>query len=193
VAALKWRSTQFEEQIQNNLKVFWLIFQPFLFALIGAEVKVSDMTGNAIGLALLSLLIGLTIRMITSALVVFGADLNLKEKLFISLAWLPKATVQAAIGPIALDFAREKEDLRDKELATLVLTIAVLSILITAPLGAIAISTTGPKLLNKSKNSEVTQFNSYTVEANKKTKDFEKNERPVILVVSNLERVDSSL
>jgi NhaP-type Na+/H+ or K+/H+ antiporter len=193
VAALKWRSTQFEEQIQNSLKVFWLIFQPFLFALIGAEVKVSDITGNAIGLALLSLLIGLTIRMITSALVVFGADLNLKEKLFISLAWLPKATVQAAIGPIALDFAREKEDLRDKELATLVLTIAVLSILITAPLGAIAISTTGPKLLNKSKNSEVTQFNSYTFEANKKTKDFEKNERPVILVVSNLERVDSSL
>jgi NhaP-type Na+/H+ or K+/H+ antiporter len=187
VAALKWRSTQFEEQIQNNLKVFWLIFQPFLFALIGAEVKVSDVTGNAIGLALLSLLIGLTIRMITSALVVFGADLNLKEKLFISLAWLPKATVQAAIGPIALDFAREKENLRDKELATLVLTIAVLSILITAPLGAIAIAMTGPKLLNKSQNSEVTQCNSDRVEVNKKTEDFDEEERAVIPVISNLQ------
>jgi NhaP-type Na+/H+ or K+/H+ antiporter len=128
--------------------------------------------------------------MITSALVVFGADLNLKEKLFISLAWLPKATVQAAIGPIALDFVREKGDPRDKELATLVLTIAVLSILITAPLGAIAISMTGPKLLNKSQNSEVTQFNSYTVEGNKKTKDFEEKEWPVIPVILNLERVE---
>ncbi len=186
MAALKWRSTQFNEQIQNNLKVFWLIFQPFLFALIGAEVKVSNMNGNAIGLALLSLLISLTIRMITSALVVFGADLNLKEKLFISLAWLPKATVQAAIGPIALDFARERENPRDKELASLVLTIAVLSILITAPLGAIAISTTGPKLLNKKQNSEVTQCNGYTVEANKKTKDLEEEERAVIPIVSNL-------
>ncbi len=186
MAALKWRSTKFEEQIQNNLKVFWLIFQPFLFALIGAEVKVSDITGNAIGLALLSLLIGLTIRMITSALVVFGADLNLKEKLFISLAWLPKATVQAAIGPIALDFVQE-ENLKDKELATLVLTIAVLSILITAPLGAIAIAITGPKLLNKSQISEVIQYNSYTVEANKKTENFEEEERAVIPVISNLQ------
>jgi hypothetical protein len=85
---------------------------------------------------------------------------------------------------------REKGDPRDKELATLVLTIAVLSILITAPLGAIAISMTGPKLLNKSQNSEVTQFNSYTVEENKKTKDFEEKEWPVIPVILNLERVE---
>ena len=54
------------------------------------------------------LAIGLVIRMVASFLAVFRLGLNMREKLFIPLAWLPKATVQAAIGSIALDTAREK-------------------------------------------------------------------------------------
>ena len=54
--------------------------------------------------------IGLFFRMITSFLVVFKLGLNLHEKLFIPLAWMPKATVQAAIGSLALDNAISKGD-----------------------------------------------------------------------------------
>ncbi|CAG2173754.1 unnamed protein product, partial [Oppiella nova] len=147
VAALKWRQNdeQMNDEIQSRLKTLWLIFQPFLFALIGTEVKVADMRADAIGWALITLAVGLTLRTVSSICVVFGAKLTLKEKLFIGLSWLPKATVQAAIGPIALDMARDKADPRLIEMANLVLTIAVLSILITAPVGAIAIAIMGPK------------------------------------------------
>nr|XP_006825815.1 PREDICTED: mitochondrial sodium/hydrogen exchanger 9B2-like [Saccoglossus kowalevskii] len=88
--------------------------------------------------------------MLVSFLSVFRAGLNLKEKCFIPLAWLPKATVQAAIGSIALDTAREKGSSEEViELGKQILTIAVLSIIITAPLGAAAIALSGPRLLNK--------------------------------------------
>ena len=89
-----------------------------------------------------------------------GANLNIREKFFVGLAWLPKATVQAAIGPIALDMARHKNDEELINNATLVLTIAVLSILITAPLGAICISLGGNKLLNRDSNIETTFDNT---------------------------------
>ena len=102
-------------------------------------------------MGLLVLAIGMTFRLVVSNLAVFGGDLTFKERLFVSLAWLPKATVQAAIGPMAYDAAingkvRNEEHV---ELGLKVLTIAVLVILVTAPIGAIAIMTSAPKLLNK--------------------------------------------
>jgi len=77
-------------------------------------------------------------------LAVGGRGLRWQERLFTALAWMPKATVQAAIGAIALDEARDQ---REQEMGRDVLAIAVLSILCTAPAGAIAISTLGPRLL----------------------------------------------
>ena len=62
----------------------------------------------AAGLGLAVLGVGLVIRSLVAFLAVFGAGLNMKEKFFIPLAWLPKATVQAAIGSVALDTAKEK-------------------------------------------------------------------------------------
>ena len=150
VASLRWKPKSLDEPIREYLKYFWIVFEPLLFVLIGTEVKISDLKGNTIGLGIVSLFIALIVRSITSMAVVFGADLTLKEKLFIAIAWLPKATVQAAIGPIALDRARALNDTKLEELAKFVLTIAVLSIIITAPLGAIAISLTKNRLLTKS-------------------------------------------
>jgi len=74
--------------------------------------------------------------------------------LFVSLAWLPKATVQAAIGSLALDNSKALPEEREDKFSMItngekVLTIAVLSILITAPIGAIAIRLTAGKLLPK--------------------------------------------
>jgi NhaP-type Na+/H+ or K+/H+ antiporter len=150
VSALRWRNYQLDEPIEEALKIIWSICQPFLFSLIGAEVKLESLGGNVIWLSILSLVVGLVIRIATAAAVVWGAKLNLKERLFVALGRLPKATVQAAIGPIALDIARQKADnSQEIHLATLVLTIAVLSVIITAPIGAIAIAVAGPRLLNR--------------------------------------------
>ncbi len=88
-----------------------------------------------------------------------GGDLTLRERLFVAIAWLPKATVQAAIGGIALDNAKNlPEDHESREeyerLGSMILTIAVLVILITAPIGAIGIMLSGPKLLKREEENE---------------------------------------
>lgn len=95
-------------------------------------------------------------RILTSFIVTGRVGLNIKERIFISFAWLPKATVQAAIGPVAYDLVRTTlppgpdRDIAEKR-GLQILTLAVISILLTAPLGAIAIMLTGPKLLSKDK------------------------------------------
>ncbi|XP_053533569.1 sodium/hydrogen exchanger 9B2-like [Ictalurus punctatus] len=85
---------------------------------------------------------------------VLCAGFDLKEKIFIALAWMPKATVQAAIGSTALDTARVKQDEECQRFGMDVLSVAVLSILITAPLGALLIGLCGPRLLRRPKNPE---------------------------------------
>ena len=115
-----------------------------------------------VGLGIAVLIIGLTIRIIVSYFSVLGGDLNLKERLFVTLAWLPKATVQAALGPVALDNLYNSgldpgNDLYKTRyvFSSQILQIAVLVILITAPLGSIAITLSGPKLLKKSDSNNI--------------------------------------
>jgi len=72
----------------------WTVFQPLLFGLIGAEVSLSLIQLETVGLGLAVLCIGLVLRLITSFFVVMGLGLSLGERLFVAIAWLPKATVQ---------------------------------------------------------------------------------------------------
>ncbi|XP_005112307.1 sodium/hydrogen exchanger 9B2 isoform X2 [Aplysia californica] len=152
VAALKWRK-EYAEGVKNPIEdvvgVLWMIFQPLLFGLIGAEVDISSLDGDTVGLGIAVLAIGLSLRVVVSFLAVFGTDLNLKERFFIPFAWLPKATVQAAVGAVALDTAKAKGDVELEALGKQILNLAVLSILLTAPLGAALIAVLGPMLLNK--------------------------------------------
>ena len=120
-ASLKWRDKGWNQPIREVLKYLWIVFETLLFVLIGTEVKISDLRGNDLLFAIIALFIGLIMRSIVTTLVVFGADFNVKEKLFIALSWVPKATVQAAIGPIALDMARQRNDPKLEELAKFVL------------------------------------------------------------------------
>ncbi|XP_070544796.1 sodium/hydrogen exchanger 9B2-like isoform X2 [Ptychodera flava] len=151
VAAQRWKDEKVP--IEEIIGVFWTIFQPFLFALIGAEILIENLDPNTIGLGIALLAICLLVRMTVTFFIVLRSGLNIKERLFIALAWLPKATVQAAIGSIAYDTAREREA-GDEAIhyGIQILTIAVLSILITAPIGAAAIALTGPRLLQKSED-----------------------------------------
>ena len=133
------------------LRQVWAVAQPLLFATVGAAVDVYAVEGRIWGLTVLVVLLALAAR----GSVAFGVlscetFLNTRERLFVALACLPKATVQAAIGSLALDAARS-QDAGDAEVRAgqLVLNAAVVSIMITAPLGALLIALSGPKLLTK--------------------------------------------
>ena len=142
-----------------------MFFQPLLFGLIGTEIQVDALEAKTVGWGLLVILGGLMIRLIISYMSVFGAGLTHKERMFVAVAWLPKATAQAAIGSLALDQARkifhdggsDPEDevgLENIQLGMKMLTVAVLVILIAAPLGTILIMSTGPRWLKKSRQLE---------------------------------------
>ncbi|XP_028408354.1 sodium/hydrogen exchanger 9B2-like [Dendronephthya gigantea] len=152
VAGQGWSDSD-KKQIGEAMSVVWDLFMPLLFALIGAEVNVEYMESRLIGRGIAILVIGMIPRLLMVYLVVSRNNFTRKEKLFLTLSWIPKATVQAAIGSITLDAARDKGFIGEyqERHGVEILTLSVLSILITAPIGAIAMTVTGPKLLQKSK------------------------------------------
>ena len=122
------------------------------------------MEPSSVGIGVAVLFTGLLFRIAASYLAVGCGNLTAKERMFIALAWLPKATVQAAVGGDALDYAKNKLVVKDgvtladidhyQDLGLKVLTIAVLSILITAPIGAIAIKLSAPIFLKNSSDMQ---------------------------------------
>merc|ERR1711942_277118 len=152
VAGMEWRKEGWGDHnpVTKTFKRMWIILEPVIFALIGTEIQVDKINPNTLGLSIVVLLIALVVRMVGTYFAVCGGDLTRKEKIFMAFAWLPKATVQAALGPIFLDNVLKNNlngDVVNPETGQSILTLAVLSILITAPLGAIAILALGPLLL----------------------------------------------
>merc|ERR1712025_916214 len=163
VASIQWRKEGWgnHNPVSKTFKRMWIILEPVIFALIGTEIQVDKINLETLGYSILVLMLALVIRMIGTYTAVLGGALNVKEKIFMAFAWLPKATVQAALGPIFLDnVLRFKEDkfdqLGDRQewigMGNDILTLAVLSILITAPLGAVSILALGPRLLDRDEN-----------------------------------------
>ncbi|XP_034298086.1 sodium/hydrogen exchanger 9B2-like isoform X1 [Pantherophis guttatus] len=147
LAGMAWSNEK--KAVQDVVTFAWQISQPFLFGLIGAEISVSSLGLETVGLCLATMFSALMIRIVATFLLVSGSGFHWKEKLFIALAWIPKATVQAAIGSVALDTARGNKDKMLEKYGLYILTIAFLAILITAPTGAVIIGLTGPRLLRK--------------------------------------------
>lgn len=119
----------------------WVAAEIFLFVLVGATVNINYL--GKVGIkALIVILVALMFRMVGVFVSLLGTGIKPKEKLFTMMAYTPKATVQAAIGgiPLALGLA----------CGDTVLTVAVLAIVLTAPLGAFAIDSTYKKLLKYS-------------------------------------------
>ncbi|XP_025153435.1 uncharacterized protein LOC105182503 isoform X2 [Harpegnathos saltator] len=137
-----------DNPVATSFEIFWMIFEPILFGITGTQIKINELDGKTVYLGLGCLIAGIVIRIAITVLVGIGSNLNLKEKVFIALSWMAKATVQAALGPSTLDEV-DKDDGKQVEYAETVLTLCVLSILLTAPAGAIIISLSGPKLLTK--------------------------------------------
>ncbi|MBZ2387280.1 cation:proton antiporter [Anaerococcus murdochii] len=131
------------ERLSEKFAKLWIFAEILLFVLVGAEVDIKYMTGiGFIGIALIFL--GLLIRSIGVFISVAGSRLSKNEKIFTILAYTPKATVQAAIGSVALANGIGS--------GMAILSIAVLGIIITAPLGAILIDKSYKKLLKKAPN-----------------------------------------
>lgn len=129
------------EEVAKRLSVkygkLWVAAEVFLFVLVGATVNIGYL--GKVGVKALIVIIGaLAFRMLGVFVCLIGTSLKKKERLFVMMAYTPKATVQAAIGgiPLALGFA----------CGDTVLTVAVLAIVLTAPLGAFAIDLSYKKL-----------------------------------------------
>jgi len=136
VACLRWRPLGLDAFNEAALKRLWIVLEHYLFVLIAADVRVKSLESNILLYGVLCLLLALVWRMIAAFAVTYGQGMNWRERAFIAIAWVPKASVQAAIGPLALEAAATGENVKR---GRLVLTLAVLSILLTAPLGAIAV------------------------------------------------------
>ncbi len=142
----QWGLEKYREVAAKSIAVkcgkMWVAAEVFLFVLVGATVNIGYL--SHVGLKAVVLICGaLLFRMAGVFVCLLGTDMNGKEKLFTMMAYTPKATVQAAIGgiPLALGFA----------CGDVVLTVAVLAIVLTAPLGAFAIDSSYKKFLTKTK------------------------------------------
>ena len=126
------------ERLSNKFNKIWVLAEILLFVLVGAQVDVNiALKAGEVGIMII--VIGLIGRSIGVIISLIGTDYNRKERLFCIIAYIPKATVQAAMGAVPLSLGVESGDV--------ILAIAVLSILITAPLGAIGIHYSSEKLL----------------------------------------------
>ena len=138
---LKIRSTSFvSKRLSEKFGKLWLAAEVILFVLVGAAVDIRY-TLSAVPAAVLMILLALAFRSVGVALCVTGTQLNRKERLFCMIAYLPKATVQAAIGSVPLAMGLP--------CGQIVLSVAVLAILITAPLGALGMDLTYKKCLTQ--------------------------------------------
>lgn len=139
VGLQRWRSVV-AQRLSLKFSKLWVAAEVALFVLVGAAVDLRYALSAGI-MAILAVLGALCFRAVGVLVCVSGAHFSPKEKLFCVLGYLPKATVQAAIGgvPLAMGLG----------CGQIVLTVAVIAILVTAPLGALAIDRSYPKLLTQ--------------------------------------------
>ena len=134
-------SAQFILDKMNNI---WKYGKLYLFSFVGMAIN-PTLVGEYIYVGLFMLTISLSFRSVGVLLALTGTNLNLKERIFCVMAYLPKATVQSAKSSIPLQMGVAGGEIMQ--------AIAILSVLVTAPLGAIGIKLTSDKLLNTKEES----------------------------------------
>lgn len=149
---LKFKSVAFvSKRLSEKLGKLWIAAEVILFVLVGAAVDIRY-TMKA-GLAAVGMIfIALAFRAIGVSICLIKTNLTAKERLFCVIAYMPKATVQAAIGSVPLAMGLP--------CGQIVLSVAVLAIIITAPLGAIGIDYSYKKLLSKETATNISEFDS---------------------------------
>lgn len=139
------KSSEFvSKRLSEKFGKLWLAAEVILFVLVGAAVDIRYTLDAGIA-AVLMIFLALLLRSVGVALCMVKTPLTLKERLFCIIAYLPKATVQAAISSVPLAMGLS--------CGQIVLSVAVLAILITAPLGALGMDFTYKRLLQKEPSS----------------------------------------
>ncbi|XP_055524834.1 sodium/hydrogen exchanger 9B2 isoform X2 [Wyeomyia smithii] len=151
VAGTGWKKQPNHDtnEVGVYLDLLWKFLKPVSFSLIGKEVNFSVLEGNTVLYGTITLLVAVLFRLVFSYLSTLGSDLNWKEKAYVTLSGFPKATVQAALGPAALDLARSLNATDQIPRAQTVLIVTVLAIVFTAPLGAILMIKLAPRWLKR--------------------------------------------
>ena len=134
------KKRQLAERLSLKFNKIWILAEIFLFVFVGASVDLSYAFSAGIAPLVLLVLVSL-IRMLGVLVALLKTSLSRNEKLFCMMSYLPKATVQAAIGSIPFSMGLASGEM--------ILTVAVLSILVTAPVGAWLIDRFYPVLLEK--------------------------------------------
>ena len=145
--AVNRRRPELAARLSGKYNRLWVAAEVLLFVLVGATVDIGYAAAAGVA-AVLVVLGALVFRMVGVFVCVAGTKLTRKERLFCMLAYTPKATVQAAIGSVPLSMGLG--------CGQIVLTVVVVAILLTAPLGAFAIDLTYRRLLGTSDTSQQT-------------------------------------
>lgn len=148
---LKRKKADTSARLSAKFNKLWVMAEIILFVLVGASVDITFISKAGLKTVILIFAV-LVFRMAGVFICMLGTKLNGSERLFCMLAYTPKATVQAAIGgvPLAMGLA----------CGNIVLTVAVIAIVITAPLGAFMIEHTYKKFLSKTENNEMLSKNN---------------------------------
>jgi len=160
-------SKEFQQVTEGHLAELWnRISQPLLFGVVGSYLDFRSMPGETVVKAVLIILCGLTARTCAAFFATAQTNLNVKERLFVAFAWMPKATVQAAFCGYPLTvidritesggWVDEETRLQHEKWGQDILTTGVLAILLTAPAGLIFIQRLGPKWLDRGSKSSDT-------------------------------------
>ena len=143
---IKLKSTAFvSKRLSEKFGKLWLGAEVVLFVLVGSAVDIRYTLSAGIP-AVIMIFTALIFRTVGVLICMAGTNLNRKERLFCVLAYLPKATVQAAIGSVPLAVGLP--------CGNIILSVAVLAIIITAPLGAFGIDSTYKRFLVKEENRD---------------------------------------
>ena len=140
----KWGS-HYAKELSGKYDKMWAVAEIFLFVLVGASVAIDSAVSAGVSAIILVLGV-LVFRMVGVFVCILGTKLSMKEKLFCMIAYTPKATVQAAIGGLPLAMGLP--------CGQIVLTVSVIAILLTAPLGAFGIDLTYQKFLKYRKSGD---------------------------------------
>ncbi len=131
--------------VSKGISNIWLIAQVLLFFIIGTKVDVTNLLDVSL-VGIVVILIGLCFRVISSVICLTSSHFNSKERIFNGICNIPKATVQASLGSLPLMYMSSNEI--DTEFGMIILSMSVLSILLTAPLGLILIENLSDKMLD---------------------------------------------
>jgi NhaP-type Na+/H+ or K+/H+ antiporter len=154
-------------EVERDLcKVWQFGAEPLLFSVIGSALDFRQINAGTIPKAIAIICGAVIVRCIAAYFSTCYAGLTTKERLFVALAWMPKATVQAALGPVPLDMFRNQLTRSDdpvlydkaEQHGVDILTSAVLSILLTAPVGLLVIQWLGPAWLQQDDGNGVSEI-----------------------------------